>query len=282
MPADFFSTLGIRIRQGHAFRAGDPEGAAVVSENFARAHWPDGQAVGGRFKWVNDDRWLTVIGVASTVRRVSTAGAGMADRPQLYLLTGHVTNVAHPVRPWSMIASSRTIVVRAADPAAVIPLLPQAVHDVDPHVVVGRRDLVEHLFADAVARPRIVFAVMSVLALFGLVLAAGGIYGVLSCLVSQRLREIGIRVALGASRHDVGRIVVGNGLGLTLIGIVVGVSASMGLGRVMRTLLYQLEPSDPWSVTLVSALVLAVAWLAAWRPARRAMRVDPVNLLREQ
>lgn len=281
VPADFFATLGIRLTKGRTFGEGDPEGAVIISQNFARKHWPDGNAVGGRFRWVKDETWLTVIGVATTVRQGALADSGRRDQAQMYMPIGHGASLARPVGPSSTIADSRTIVVRAVNPAAVIARLPQAVHDVDPHVVVGKRSLVEHLFSDAIARPRIVFLMMSVFAAFGLALAAAGIYGVLSCLVAQRLREIGIRLALGASPRQVGRLILQNGLGLTVTGLVVGIGLALMLVRVMRTLLYEVEPSDPVSVALVAGVLLATAFAASWKPARRAMRVDPVSLLRE-
>jgi len=159
--------------------------------------------------------------------------------------------------------------------------LPRAVHAIDPSIVIANTDLVDHVYADALARPRIVFLMMSVFAIFGWILAAAGIYGVLSCLVQQRLREIGIRIALGASRRHAGRLILGSGLSLTGAGLVVGVGLARALVRVMRTLLYDVEPSDPLSIGLVAALLLATALVAAWVPARRAMRVDPVSLLRE-
>jgi ABC-type antimicrobial peptide transport system permease subunit len=149
-------------------------------------------------------------------------------------------------------------------------------------VVIWELGSVEQQFADAVARPRIVLLLMSVFAGFGLVLAAAGIYGVLSYLVAERRREIGIRLALGAQPGNVGRLILGNGLRLTAIGLVLGVVAALGLVRVMRSLLYEVEPTDPASVAAVVAILLATAVVASWWPARRAMQVNPVTLLREE
>jgi ABC-type antimicrobial peptide transport system permease subunit len=116
----------------------------------------------------------------------------------------------------------------------------------------------------------------------GLVLAAAGIYGVLSYSVAQRRREIGIRLALGAVPRVVGRLILGNGLKLTGVGIVLGVAAALALVRVMQSLLYEVEPSDPISVIFVVFVLLLTASFASWWPARRAMRLDPLALLREE
>jgi len=124
----------------------------------------------------------------------------------------------------------------------------------------------------------VLLAISGVMALF---LSVVGIYGVISYIVSQRTREIGIRLALGAQPQSVGRLVLRNGLTLTTIGLAIGLGTALALVRVMRTLLYEVEPTDPVAVGGVTLLLLATAIVASWRPARQAMRVDPVALLRE-
>jgi putative ABC transport system permease protein len=277
VPADFFRALGIPIVEGRVFREDDRDGAVLVSRSFARQQWPGGGALGARFRLSGDDAWMSVVGVAATVQD----GARTA-RAQIYMPFGRHADLLTPVRPSSSIAAFRTLVVRAADPAAVLPSLAAAVHAVDPQVVVDRREIVAQRFADAIARPRIVFVLMAVFAGVALVLAGAGIYGVLSCLVAQRLREIGIRLAMGADVRDVGRLVLINGLGLSVAGLVAGVGLALGLVRIMRTLLYQVEPTDVASIAAVAGLVLVTALAASWRPVRRAMRVDAIALLREE
>ena len=159
--------------------------------------------------------------------------------------------------------------------------MPRIVHTVDPHVVIWRTVLVDHLYDDAIARPRTVFLLMAIFAGVGLVLAMTGMYGVLSHLVSQRLREIGVRFALGARPLDVGRLVLGNGLALAAAGLAIGLGLAAGLSRVLATLLTDVGKPDVWSVAVVVVLLAATAIFASWSPARRAMRVDPVQLLRE-
>ena len=275
---DFFATLRIPIERGHTFTDHDPEHPAIVSESFAHQHWPNGDAIGGRFE-IGGTGMLTVVGIAGDVKR---ARPGETEKPsQMYYPVGQTNGLAVPTGIVSMIAEYRTLVIKADDPARVVPALPAAVHEVDPLVVIWKTDLVEHLFADAIARPRVVFVLMTTFAMFGLVLAAAGIYGVLSYLVAARQQEIGIRLALGARPERVGIAIVRNGLTLTVIGLVVGLAAALMLVRTMRTLLYEVEPSDPLSIAAVAAVLLATALVACWRPMRQAMRVDPLSLLRE-
>jgi predicted lysophospholipase L1 biosynthesis ABC-type transport system permease subunit len=180
------------------------------------------------------------------------------------------------------IVAYRTIIARARDVDATMAGLRSAVHEVDRRVVIWRLDPVDRLFAEATARPRVVLLLMAVFAGLGLVLAAAGIYGVLSYAVVQRRREIGIRLALGARPNEVGRAIVVNGLALTTIGLGIGGLLAMALTGVMRSLLYEVEPTDPYSVGSVAIVLVAVALAASWQPARRAMRLDPVRLLREE
>ena len=275
---DFFATLRIPIEQGHTFTDHDPEQPAIVSESFAHQHWPNGAAIGGRFE-IGQTGMLTVIGIVGDVRRVAPGEPTRSS--QIYYPVGQTNGLGVPAGRVSTIADYRTLVIRADDPTRVVPSLPAAVHEIDPLVVIWKTDLVEHLFTDAIARPRIVFVLMTVFATFGLVLSAAGIYGVLSYLVAARQQEIGIRLALGARPQRVGMAIMRNGLTLTAVGLVVGLAAALMLVQTMRTLLYEVEPSDPASIAAVAAVLLATALVACWRPTRQAMRVDPVNLLRE-
>jgi predicted permease len=275
----FFATTGIRIIDGRDFREADVDGAAIVSQGLADLYWPGRSAVGTRFR-VGDSPWRTVVGVVSEVRGRDEE-ATSTNGPQLYYPRDQVDGVMRAVRPTSEIAETRTVVVRASALDAVVARLPDLVHAVDPLVVVAGTRRVEQEFSDAIARPRIVFFMMATFAGFGLLLAVAGLYGVLSHLVAQRVREIGIRLALGATPRDIGRTILGSGLVLAGAGIAIGLAAAVALSRLMRTLLYEVEPSDPVTLLLVSAILLCVAMLASWWPARRAMRVDPVALLRE-
>jgi predicted permease len=275
---DYFTTLGVPILSGRTFRADDPPDAVIVSDAFARKYWPDGHALGGQFRKSNQS-WQTVIGIVGNIRPM--AADQSARGLDLYYRAGQAPKSMIASMPVSSIAEYRNLVVRADRPAQAIAILPQVIHAIDPRVVIWRTGLVDHLYADAIARPRTVLALMGTFAGVGLLLALAGIYGVLSYLVTQRVREIGIRLALGATPRDVGRLVMRSGLGLTGAGLVAGLILAAALTRVMRTLLYEVGPSDPLSMATVSAVLLGTAMLACWWPARRAMRIDPVQLLRQ-
>ncbi|MEZ5316735.1 MAG: ADOP family duplicated permease [Vicinamibacterales bacterium] len=274
----FFETTGIRLLEGRGFRAEEPDRVAIVSEGFAAKHWPGRSAVGARFRF-GDQPWRTVVGVAAEVRRISEDADPNAF--ELYYPPDQLDGMLRPVRPLSTIAEIRTIVVRTSNAGRVAPLLGGVVHAVDPRVVVSRVSLVEHTMLDSIARSRVVLLMMSVFAGFGLVMAAAGLYGVLSHLVVSRRREIGIRIALGANRGQIGRLVFGRGLALALAGVAIGVPVALALVRTMRTLLYEVDAADPVAVLAVAGLLLVAAAAASWWPARRAMQVDPMTLFRD-
>jgi len=279
--SNYFDLVGIPLRSGRAFGPDEPRESAIVSESFARQHWPTGNAVGGRFR-IDNGMWRTIVGVAGEVRQLDLDDSSGSFEFYYPLRRPAGLPSAAPTGPISAIVDYRSFAARTDGGDLVADRLRRVVHEIDPKVVVWRVDSVEQNYADAVARPRLVLLLLAVFASMGLVLAAAGIYGVLSYTVTQRRREIGIRFALGARPRTIGRLILGNGLTLTGIGLALGLVLSLGLVRVMRTLLYEVEPTDPVSVGVVSVVLLGVAALAAWRPSRQAMRVDPVTLLREQ
>ena len=278
--SNYFDSVGITLREGRAFTDAEAADSVIVSESMARNLFEGRSALGRRVRF-EGDAWRTIVGVAAEVRQNS-----MDDESgsfEMYYPLKRPVGLQQPQTFGSgAIVSYRTFVVRASDVPASMIAMRQAVHDVDPRVVVWRVDAVERLFADAIARPRLVLLAMVVFSALGVFLAAAGLYGALSYAVTQRRREIGIRLALGAQPATVGRLVLWNGLSLTLSGLLIGLGLALGLTRVMRTLLYEVDPTDPLSVTLVSLFLLTIGALAAWLPARRAMRVDPGSLLRDQ
>jgi ABC-type antimicrobial peptide transport system permease subunit len=247
---------------------------------MARKYWPGSTAIGRQLRF-EGDIWRTVVGVAGEVRQMNLDDESGSF--EMYYPLKRPAGLPQPQTPGTgPIVSYRTFVVRTSDPQAASMQMRRALHDVDPRAVVWRIDAVEKLFADAIARPRLVLLMMTVFAGLGLFLAAAGLYGVLSHTVVRRRREIGIRLAMGARAASVGRLILANGLALTGIGLVAGIALALPLVRVMRTLLYEVEPTDPVSVTIVAGLLLVVAAAASWWPARRAMKVDPLTLLREE
>lgn len=281
VPSEYFSALGMRLVAGRVFGPNDTADDVMVSQRFASRFWPDGGAVGGEFRR-RGQPWQRVIGVVSDVRPMTADGSDWGGRLTVYYQHGKAPAAMRPIMSASSIAEYRTLVVRASRPVQAVAAIPDAIHAMDPHVVIARIALVEHLYADAIARPRTVFLLMTVFAAVGLALATAGVYGVLSYLVSLRLREIGIRLALGARPRDIGRTIVRSGVVLSAAGLVAGMALAFGLVRLMRALLYAIEPSDPISFALVAIVLMVASTAAAWRPARRAMRVDPVALLRQE
>lgn len=283
VPRGYFEMLRMPLLDGHTFHDGDPDDAAIVSEAFAKKYWSGMSAVGGRFRFASGPNggpgapWRTVVGVVGNVRALSD---GKDSGFLIYYQDGHAGPVFTTLRASSTISAYQVFVVRSDDPAGFAQLMKKAVHDADPAAVIWKTELVDHLYADAFARPRVVFLMMGTFALFGLLLVAAGLYAALSHLVTHRLREIGIRSALGATRPQIARMVVGQSLVLTVSGLVAGLLTAIPLVRAMRLLLYNVESSDPLSVVVVSVLLLGVALAATWRPARTAARVDPASLLR--
>ena len=274
----YFAAAGIRLIEGREPAPRDVAGAAVVSQDFVAKHWPGRSAVGARFR-VGSAPWRTIVGVAAEVRRMSETRETTAA--EIYYPHDQVSGVMHASEHASAVKVYRTFLVRTDEPAALARRLGEVVHEADPRVILTSTALVAHQFADGIARPRIVFLMMAIFAGVGLLLAAAGLYAVLAHLVSQRLREIGVRLAIGASPPDIARLVLRSGAKLAGIGLVIGVAGAVALTGVMRTLLYEVEPSDPVAVIVAIALLGITTLAATLVPARRAMRVDPVQLLRE-
>jgi len=278
---DYFATLGIPVVEGRAFGPSEPPESTIVSRSFADRYWPDRSALGGRFRFAGSRTWRTVVGVAGEVRQLDMDDATGSFEVYEPILTFPATQASTRRSAADAIVAYRTFVIRASDPTAVLEPVRQAVGTVDESVVVWEMNTVEDDFDDAVSRPRVVLFVLTVFATMGLLMAAAGLYGVLSYLVGQRRREIGIRLALGAAPHEIFQLVLRNGLGLTVTGLTAGILLALGVVRLMRTLLYDVEPTDPLSLLLVGGVLSAAALVASWRPAQRAMRIDPVELLRE-
>ncbi|HEU0091249.1 MAG TPA: ABC transporter permease [Vicinamibacteria bacterium] len=267
----YFRTMGIPILQGRDIEERDTAEAtpvAVVSATFARTAWPGQAPLGKRLRFKGVERWLTVVGIAGDVKHGSFVDA---PAPQAY--TPHEQDP----RIFACVVA-RT----AGDPMTAAASLRQAIWTVDPQQPVWKVRSMEALLAGARGPARALSILIALFAAVALLLAAVGIYGVMAYLVAQRTREIGIRMALGASARSVVLMVVGRGLALTLIATLLGIAGAAALTRTLATLLFGVGPLDP--VTFVAAAVVlgGVALLACYLPARRAARVDPVVALAEE
>ena len=270
---DYFRVIGIPMRSGRDFTARDDTSAvkvAIVSETAARTFWPGRSAIGGQFKWSFDDTtgWKTVVGVVGDVTQHLEG-----KRPPAQVYVPHaqeplqtVTLVArHDGEPAALTAAMRRV-VQASD--ADMPLY--EVRTLEEHV---RRALWEN---------RIYVSLMSVFAALALVIAAIGIYGVMAYNVAQRTQEIGIRMALGAARQDVLRLVVGQALRLTVLGVGIGLAGAYAVTRLMASVLTGVSPGDPPTFVGVTIILAFSSVIAAWLPAERATRVDPMVALRAE
>jgi putative ABC transport system permease protein len=284
----YFEAMRISIVRGRAFQGTDRTGApvAVVNEAFVRTFWKGIDPIGRRVRPRFGDQtpWVTVIGVAKDVKQ------GGLDQPtgtELYFLLDQLPRV-FPTIPGARLGNSfgdasMHVMLRTASPAATLQAsIANAVNEADPSLPIIRLRNMEDVFRDSVRRPRMLMQLFAGFAGLALLLAAIGTYGVLSSMVTQHRREIGIRMALGARRAIVLRTVMGHGLKLTCAGLVAGVAAALVLTRLMETLLFEVRPNDPATLAGVAALITAVAAAASLIPALRATRVDPIVALKDE
>lgn len=270
----YLRALGIPLLQGRDFTDADNEHGqpvALVNEKLARQFWPHTDPIGQRLMWGHPDpkkapKWITVVGVVADTKLY-----GLANPARL--------EVYDPFRQ-SVNSDMNLLVKSSVDPAAMISEVRRAVASVDSDQAIFAISTMDQLRSDSVATRRLTLVLLGVFSLLALTLAAIGIYGVISYSVAQRTHEIGIRMALGAQHRGVLRLVLTQGGRMALLGILIGLAASLALTRLMASLLFGVGASDPLTFAAVGALLLAVAMLACYIPARRAMRVDPMVALR--
>jgi predicted permease len=282
---DHFETLGIPILRGRGFDSGDREGAqrvVVVDERMVEDFWPGENPIGKRVTFeteeVPDDFegdapriWRTIVGVTRNTRHYELESP---SRMQLYV------PIQQSGRGWS--TSMYVLVKTPGDPLAMTELVRRELSLMDPDVPLTDVETMEGYVDQAMAGSRAMGRLLTVFGAVALFLSAIGIFGVMSFSVVQRLREIGIRMALGARQGDVVRMVSRQGLALALAGVAVGLIAAFGLTRVMSSILYDVSAADPLTYGAFALFLVGVSLLAAWLPARRATRVDPVIVLREE
>ncbi|MBV8856407.1 MAG: ABC transporter permease [Acidobacteria bacterium] len=279
---DYFRALGLAVREGRGFGDQDDAGSlpvAVINETMARSFWPGESALGRRFKVGLPDSpqpWLTVVGVVEDVRQMASDEPVKAEMYVPY-------KQAAPYWQASTYASfaPRDLVVRTSvEPTSIVPAVRGAVREVDPYQpVFGVRTLEEVLGRDTAQR-RVGMILLASFAGLALLLAALGIYGVLSFFVVQHTPEIGVRMALGASPGDMLRMVVGRGMKLALAGVGLGLAAALALTRLIESQLFGVSATDPLTFAGLALVLAAVALLACLVPARRATKVDPMVALR--
>jgi len=274
-----FEALGMRLVRGRWFDARDTTGSqpvAVVNETMARTYWTDGDAVGRRMRvgGANPDRpFATVVGIVADERHNGVTGEikekFYIPHAQWHLVTGGnlIRNVFLTVRT-------------TGEPLALAGPVRAEIRQMDAQLPVANIRPMRDIVSTSLATPRLTGFLLATFALVALALAAVGIYGVLAYLVSQRTHEIGIRLAIGADRSQVLRMILRQGLTLAVAGIAFGIVAALGLTRLMASLLYQVAPVDPITFLVVPVLLALVALAASYLPARRATRVSPVIALR--
>lgn len=273
--AQYFQTMGIPLLRGRDVEDGDVReraAVAVVSESFAQHYWPDQDPIGRTFEARGEAR--TVVGVVGDVR---VRGLEQASEPQLYLPAAQVPDAAF------VNDDPQDLVVRhTGTTAALLPAVREIVRAADPEQPISDVGTLDDVVAGQTATRRAQLRILVALAAIALLLSAIGIYGLLAYTVTQRSREIGVRLALGAEPSGVARMIVWQGMKLALIGMVPGVLAAYWAARGMRALLFGVEPADPPTVLVVMALVLLVTLAGSLLPVLRAVRVNPMLVLRAE
>jgi predicted permease len=270
--AGYFQAMGIPILQGRSFRAGDRADsprAAIVNEAFVRREWPGENPIGKRISVARPEEgeWLTVVGVSKDVRH---SGLEAEPAPELYQ--------SFSQRPW--FALVLIVQGRGPEPESLVPAIRRKVLEVDSHLPVYDIRTMEQRLERSLSRQRFALLALGALAAVGLFLSAIGIYSVMAYVVSSRTRDIGIRMAMGARREDILRLVMRQGMVLVFLGIAGGVLLTMAMTKVIANLLFGVAPVDPTTFLFVAALMAAVAALANYIPAYRATRLDPTIALR--
>ena len=275
---DYFETMGVPIVAGRSFEPADaasPGRVVIVNETLANRIWKGRNPIGQRVRpnlsaaiGFGDNSWHTVIGVAKDVKQ---GGVEKETGTELYVSLDQL----------AMAAPTMNVVLRTTlPPAGLSRTLERLVRDVDPAVPIVRLREMDAVFAESIRRPRLLAQLLGAFAGLALLLAAVGTYGVLSYMVTARRREIGVRMALGASRSSVIGLVMKQGLQATVIGVIVGVAGAFAANRMMASLLFGVQPTDAATMAAVIATISTVAAVACWLPGWRASRLDPNVVLR--
>jgi predicted permease len=282
--AAYFEVLEIPLRRGRLFGERDTASApsvVVVNEAFAKKYWPKGDPIGQQLeigKGMGPDFAEAPREIVGIVGDVKEAGLGNPAPAVMYIPLAQVKNSFSELN--NRLIPTTWVVKTSVSPLTLASAVKQQVLNVDSQLAVAHERSLEQVFAEATARQTFNATLLSVFAGVALILSALGIYGTLSYSVEQRSQEIGIRMALGADRSDLQRMVIRQGMSLAGLGILIGLAGALALSRLITTLLFGVHPNDPVSFAAIALLLAAVAFLATWLPARRATQVDPLAALR--
>jgi putative ABC transport system permease protein len=279
--ADYFKTLRIPLRAGRVLTSGDRSGrpgVAVINESAARRFWPGENPLGKRVwfgtttgPFADRAQAAEIVGIVGDVKYEAVDWPNSTGRPEFY------TSYLQFSFPDTMM-----MVKTRGSTSSLVPALRRAVASVDPALPIYDVLTLDDRIAGALSRPRFNATIVAGFAAVALLIAALGVYGMLSYSVSCRRREIGVRLAIGAAPPHIVRAILSEGLRLAIAGITIGLAATLVAGRLTRSLVVDVNPSDPRILTLVALAMLIVAGLAAFLPARRASAVDPVVVLRQE
>jgi putative ABC transport system permease protein len=274
--ANYLQTMRIPLRQGRLLTPQDNEHSmpvAVINETMARQYWPGQQPIGHRMKLGDpgsDIPWIEIVGIVGDVRQM---GLDEPVKAEMYLPYQQVTD-----QPWFM---PRDLAVRTTgDPSSLVGSIRQAIREADPDQPISNVATMSELLGDEAAQRRLGMIMLAAFSILALLLASIGIYGVLAYFVTQHTSEIGVRLALGATPGNILLMILRRGMGLTFLGIGIGLVASLVLTRLMSSLLFEVKAADPVTFLVVPVLLGVTALLACSIPARRAMKVDPIVALR--
>jgi putative ABC transport system permease protein len=273
--ANYLQTMNIPLRAGRYFDSRDNANSmavVIINETMARQYWPGQNALGRRFNVgdPNDGPWAEIVGIAADVRQM---GLDEPVKAEMYLPYQQVPD-------WPGYTPRDLAIRTLGDPMSIAGSVRQIVREVDPDQPISNIATMADVLGDEAAQRRIGMIMLAAFAGLALLLASLGIYGVLAYFVTQHTNEIGVRIALGANRRNILALVLKKGMGLTLLGIAIGLATSFAFTRLMSSLLFGVKSSDPVTFTVVPLLLVVVALLACWVPARRATKVDPMIALR--
>ena len=275
---DYFTAMGMRLVKGRAFSRHDTEdapGVVIINETMAARFFPGEDPIGKRIGLSGNPRdWREIVGVVGDVRNY---GVDADVKPEAY-----VPFVQNAPGYLASVASAMNVIVRSTnDPAALTAALREQVQALDKDQPVSEVRTMEWYLSESMAQRRFNMLLLGAFGGLALVLAAVGIYGVIAYTVTQRTHEMGIRIALGARGGDILKLIFAHAMLTTLAGIVIGLGAALALTRLLQNLLYQVTATDPFVFGSITLLLLLVAMVATYIPARRAMKVDPITALRE-